>query len=166
MRKLTESLYLLAIVVWVGGMLAVGYLAAPVLFAELSDRVLAGNLAGKMFTWMARIGMACGGYILLFLMFRRGLGVFKSSVFWVALTMGGLVAASHFGIQPIMQHLKDSALPAEVMQSAFRDRFATWHGVSSVVYLIQSVLGLMLVLQGSGVRNQESGIKTKPRAAR
>jgi hypothetical protein len=163
MRKLFESLYLLAIVVWVGGMLAVGYLAAPVLFAELSDRILAGNLAGKMFTWTARIGLGCGGYILLFLMVRRGWPAFKSAVFWITLVMVALVAAGHFGVQPIIQQLKEAALPAEVMQSALRDRFATWHGISSVAYLIQSVLGVMLVQQGLGIRNE--GL-VKPRGAR
>jgi hypothetical protein len=33
------------------------------------------------------------------------------------------------------------------MQSIVRDRFAAWHGVSSVLYLIQSLLGLVLVLR-------------------
>ena len=56
-----------------------------------------------------------------------------------------LTAASHFGIAPIMQGLKDQAMPLAVMQSVFADRFARWHGVSSIVYLIQSALGLLLV---------------------
>jgi hypothetical protein len=33
------------------------------------------------------------------------------------------------------------------MQSLFRDRFAAWHGVSSVLYLIECVLGLSVVVQ-------------------
>ena len=36
-----------------GGLWAIGYLAAPVLFASLGDKMLAGMLAGKMFTWIA-----------------------------------------------------------------------------------------------------------------
>ena len=37
------------------------------------------------------------------------------------------------------------------MESVFRDRFSTWHGVASVLYVIESVLGLALVmLQGKG----------------
>lgn len=147
MRKFADSLYLIAIALWVGGMLAVGYLAAPVLFAELSDRILAGNLAGRMFTWVARIGLGCGAYILLFVLFRRGFSIFRSAVFWLVVFMMLLTAAGHFGVQPIMQHLKEDALPAGVMNSVLRDRFATWHGVSSVLYLIQSVLGLVLVLK-------------------
>ena len=37
-------------------------------------------------------------------------------------------------------------MPHEVMQSVLRDRFATWHGVASVLYLIECVLGLALVV--------------------
>ncbi len=32
------------------------------------------------------------------------------------------------------------------MESALRDRFATWHGVSSALYLVQSLLGIVLVV--------------------
>jgi len=40
-----------------------------------------------------------------------------------------------------------------VMESALRSRFMAWHGVSSIVYLIESLLGLWLVaLQGRGLR--------------
>jgi hypothetical protein len=56
-----------------------------------------------------------------------------------------LTVAGQFGVQPIMAGLKQQALPREVMESMFRDRFATWHGVASVLYLIESVLGVVLV---------------------
>jgi hypothetical protein len=44
-----------------------------------------------------------------------------------------------------MQALKDQAMPQAVMESVFADRFARWHGVSSILYLIQSALGLLLI---------------------
>jgi hypothetical protein len=56
-----------------------------------------------------------------------------------------LTLAQQFGISPVMQGLKDQALPKDVMSSLFRDRFQTWHGVSSIVYLMQTLLGLILV---------------------
>ena len=59
--------------------------------------------------------------------------------------MLALTLAGEFGVQPILASLKDQALPASVMESVFRDRFAAWHGVASVLYLIQSVLGMVLV---------------------
>ena len=60
--------------------------------------------------------------------------------------MALMAAASQFGIQPLMALLKADALPREVMESVLRDRFATWHGVSSILYLVQSVLGLWVVV--------------------
>jgi hypothetical protein len=45
-----------------------------------------------------------------------------------------------------MAQLKADALPREVMESVLRDRFATWHGISSILYLMQSMLGLWLVV--------------------
>lgn len=146
MRGLAESLYSLAIALWVGGMCAIGYLAAPVLFRHLSDRMLAGNLAGAMFTLVAYVGLACGAYLLLFLLFRKGWRVFQSGVFWIVLLMVAFTVAGHFGIQPILAKLKADALPRQVMETALRDRFATWHGVSSALYLVQSLLGLWLVV--------------------
>jgi hypothetical protein len=62
--------------------------------------------------------------------------------------MGGLVAVGQFGLQPLMVQLKADAWPRDVMESVLRDRFVAWHGVSSILYLLQSVLGLWLVLAG------------------
>ncbi|MCL4471886.1 MAG: DUF4149 domain-containing protein [Gammaproteobacteria bacterium] len=146
MKNLTDNLALIAITLWVGGLWAIGYLAAPVLFASLGDKMLAGMLAGKMFTWIAYIGMACGVYLLIHRLGVFGGAALKQGFFWAALVMLLLAAAGHFGIQPIMEGLKEQAFPKSVMESMFRDRFARWHGISSIVYLFESLLGLVLVL--------------------
>lgn len=149
MHKLSEALYLVAITLWVGGLWAIGYLAAPVLFASLGDRQLAGVVAGKLFALIGWIGLGGAVYLLVFLGSRWGGQVFKRAVFWLVLVMALLTAASQFGIQPLMAQLKADALPREVMESVLRDRFAAWHGVSSILYLVQSVLGLWLVVWSS-----------------
>lgn len=146
MRKLSEALYFSSITLWVGGMWAIGYLAAPVLFASLGDRQLAGMVAGKLFAWIGWVGLGSAVYLLLFLIFRAGAQVFRRAVFWLVLLMALLTLASQFGIQPLMAQLKADALPREVMQSVLRDRFVAWHGVSSILYLMQSLLGLWLVV--------------------
>lgn len=146
MRKLSEALYFSTITLWVGGMWAIGYLAAPVLFASMGDRQLAGMVAGKLFAGIGWIGLGCAVYLLFFLTFRAGIQVFRRAVFWLVLLMALLTLASQFGIQPLMAQLKADALPREVMQSVLRDRFAAWHGVSSILYLVQSLLGLWLVV--------------------
>lgn len=146
MRRLSEALYLLAIALWVGGMWAIGYLAAPVLFASLGDRQLAGVVAGKLFALIGWVGLVCTAWLVVFLAARWGGQVIKRTVFWLVVLMALMTAASQFGIQPLMVQLKLEAMPREVMESVLRDRFAAWHGISSILYLVQSLLGLWLVV--------------------
>ena len=151
MKNPAESLQEIAVTLWVGGLWITGYMVAPVLFASLPDRMLAGMLAGKMFAVISYIGMVCGSYLLVYRITRQGGSALKEGFFWAVLAMLLLTLAAHFGIQPIIEHLKEAALPRDVMQSVFKDRFRAWHGISSILYLIQSLLGLFLVLPGRRV---------------
>lgn len=146
MNRFGDKLAFIAITLWVGALWAIGYLAAPVLFSALADKSMAGMLAGKMFTIVAYIGMVCGFYLLIHRLAGFGSGALTQGFFWATLMMLLLAIAGHFGIQPILESLKSQALPKEVMESMFRDRFARWHGISSIVYLMQSLLGLVLVM--------------------
>ncbi|MCK9379546.1 MAG: DUF4149 domain-containing protein [Sulfuritalea sp.] len=146
MAKLASALYSIGVAVWVGSLLAIGLIAAPILFTQLADRSVAGSLAGAMFSVMAWVGLGCGAYLILFIVFGKGWRAIKSGVFWIVLLMIALTAAGHFGVQPILTQLQADALPRRVMESAMRDRFTTWHGVSSALYLLQSLLGIALVI--------------------
>lgn len=126
-------------------MWATGYVAAPLLFASLADKQLAGMLAGRLFDLMAWIAIVAAIYLLVYRVVRDGGAALKTLFFWAVALMLALTLVSHFGIQPLMQGLKDQAMPRAVMQSVFADRFSRWHGVSSILYLIQSALGLLLV---------------------
>ncbi len=149
MRSFADGLHAIALTLWIGGMWAVGLLVAPTLFYSMGDRVVAGSIAGKLFTLVAYIGIGCATYLLLFRVVRFGAAGLKHGRFWIVLTMLVLILAGQFGVQPVLVAIKDQALPAEVMESVFRDRFATWHGVASVLYLIECLLGVVLVwLQG------------------
>jgi uncharacterized membrane protein len=150
MKNFADGLASVFMVLWVGGLWAIGYIAAPTLFAELSDRQLAGNLAGELFKWIAWVGIVSGAYLLIFRLGRQGFQALKQAYFWIVLVMLLLTLGQHFGIQPVMQAIKDQAMPQAVMETAFRSRFAAWHGVSSVVYLIESLLGLILVWRYRG----------------
>ena len=153
MRRLSEALYLFAITLWVGGLWAIGYMAAPVLFASLGDRQLAGMVAGKLFALIGWVGLGCAAWLLIFLGSRGRGQVVKRAVFWLVVLMALMTSASQFGIQPLMAQLKLDAMPREVMESVLRDRFAAWHGISSILYLVQSLLGLWLVIwSGRGLK--------------
>jgi hypothetical protein len=146
MQRLFWALDRVVVTFWVGGLWVTGYVVAPLLFARLPSRQLAGTMAGTLFSWIAYLALGCALYALVYRLGRLGLGALKQPVFWVILLMAALAAAGQFGVQPILASLKDQALPREVMESVFRDRFAAWHGVSSILYLVESALGLVLVL--------------------
>lgn len=149
MNHWSDKLALIVITAWVGALWAIGYLVAPVLFTTLADKQLAGMLAGRMFTLMAYVGIASAIYLSIHRLVRFGVAALRQPFFWAVLLMFLLTLASHFGIQPIIAGLRAQALPAEVMQSIFADRFKTWHGVASIGYLAQSLLGILLVLKAS-----------------
>lgn len=146
MRRLADALCTVALTLWVGGLWTMGYLVAPTLFRSLSsDRPLAGQLAGPLFELIAWVGLGCAAYLLVFSLVRLGTAALRRWNFWLLLLMLLLTAVGLFGLQPLLAQLKADALPREVMESMLRDRFAAWHGVSSILYLVQSLLGLLLV---------------------
>ena len=137
-----------AITLWVGALWMTA-MTASVLFRTLPDRQLAGLVAGKLFTIVSIIGIVCGLWLLLQRLASDGLSALKQSLFWVLLIMWVLVLVGEFGIQPLLAQLKASALPNDVMQSVFASRFRTWHGVASIAYLAECLLGLWLVIKAS-----------------
>lgn len=146
MRRLADALHDVALTLWVGGLWVIGYLVAPTLFATLSsDRQTAGLLAGRLFESMGWVGLACAVYLLLFVLLRGGTTALRRWNFWLLVLMLLLTAVSLFGVQPLLAQLKADALPREVVESVLRNRFAAWHGVSSILYLVQTLLGLLLV---------------------
>lgn len=145
MKRYWNGVAGLFIVAWVGSLLALGAISAPILFSVLEDKQLAGLLAGKMFTAGAWVGIVAGIYLLIYSLMRDGGRAFKTWFFWLVLTMWLLTLAGHFGIQPILDNLKNQALPLAVMQSVFADRFSQWHGISRVLWIIQALLGVVLV---------------------
>ncbi len=139
-------LTLVIITLWVGALWATG-LSAYVIFDTLQDKQLAGGLAGKLFTIVSYIGMVSAFYLLIQRLLEYGIGALKQSFFLAVFVMLVLVLAGHFGIQPLLAQLKTDALPNDVMHSVFASRFSTWHGVASVAYLVECLLGLVLVLK-------------------
>lgn len=132
---------LLTAALWAGSLWAVGYLVAPTLFATLSDRVLAGTIAGAMFHAQAWLSIACAVVLLVLLLTGRNVEPPRRRLLLVlVLAMLLCTLVSHFGLQPLMAELRRAAGPAGVMESAAKGRFGMLHGVSSVIYLLQSVL--------------------------
>jgi len=146
MKNLSQYLAALLTTAWVGGLWAIGYLAVPVLFYAQPDRQLAGELAGQMFALIGYLGMGCGAFLLIQRIVVTGQAAMRQPLFWVIVVMLLITLAIQFGIQPVMADLKAQALPALVTNSQFAGQFRMLHGVSSIIYLIESLLGAFLVI--------------------
>ncbi|WP_175758927.1 DUF4149 domain-containing protein [Burkholderia cepacia] len=133
--------------VWVGSLLTIGYAVAPVLFKTL-ERMTAGSVAAQLFRIEAILGVVCGVLLLALSnqQVRRGSSEYRR-VRWVVAAMVVCVLVGYFALQPFMNALRVAAMDAgtDVANSPYASRFGMLHGVSSVFYLVESVLGLMLI---------------------
>jgi hypothetical protein len=147
MKKILPAIALTA---WVGGLWVTGYLAVPVLFHAQPDKQLAGMLAGEIFNAMGYVGLVCGAILLLHMSCAgKAASYWKDKTLWIIVAMLVIGLVIQFGLSPVMADLKIQAHPLDVMHSAFAERFKMLHGVSSILYLIESLLGLYLVTRST-----------------
>ena len=135
----------LLVTAWVGGMWMIGYIVVPTLFAMLDDRMLAGHIAGRLFSVIACIGAVTAVYLLGFMAQRQRRAAFRNTVFWVVAAMLVCVVAGYV-LQMEMAALKAGLGSMDVMESVQRGKFSVLHGISSVIYLVQSLLGAWLAV--------------------
>lgn len=140
MRFVTVSERIL-LTLWVGGLWSIGYMAIPTLFNVLDDHILAGSLASEMFHAISYIGLVCGILLLVSTISRAG----RVWQFWVIVVMLLLVAISEFVLQPMMHELKLIGL---IEGSEQLTTFRRYHGLSQVLYLVNSLMGLALIVFG------------------
>lgn len=147
LTALLPRLRIVLVTFWVGSLWTVGYLVAPVLFATLADRTLAGTLAGAVFRTQAWISLACGA-MLLALVWADKENLSRSLLIKLVIGMLACTLIGYFGLQPSMAELR--AIAAEsggIMDEAMRSRFGWLHGAASAIYLLQSLLAVGLVLK-------------------
>jgi hypothetical protein len=140
-RRLVET-------VWVGSLLTIGYVVAPTLFATLADSVLAGTIAGRLFRVEAWIGVVSAVILLgvaRFASHGQGDKMRRRSV-WLIGGMLLCVLVGYFALQPFMAELREAAAASGGMTGDLKVRFGLLHGISSTFYLVESILGLALVL--------------------
>jgi hypothetical protein len=148
MRNLAVPLRILLATLWVGNIWAIGYVAAPTLFATLTDRVLAGTIAARLFELEAMVSLACGFTLLAMLLRRESMPApARSTCLRLTLLMLACTLVGHYGLQPLMAELREIAGPSGVMASEGRERFGMLHGIAAVLHLVQSLAGVWLVLR-------------------
>jgi len=122
-------------------------IVAKVLFDKIPTAFLAGVVAGQLFHYLSYFSIGMSVLIFFHLFKYHGWSAIKSSQFWLILFIAVIVLINFFGIQPTLEALKINAQPKEVMESIFADRFSMWHGISSISFLIQTILVTVLMLR-------------------
>ncbi|MBU3575789.1 DUF4149 domain-containing protein [Polynucleobacter sp. UK-Mo-2m-Kol15] len=143
-----QRLFILIAGLWVGSLLTVGYLVAPAIFSTMTDRQAAGMVAGSIFRLEAYLSLiVCIGLMVLAnLLVNRGLNQFRF-IRWLLLAMLLCSVAAAFIFIPWMNALRDDALlqGMPVMLSPSATLFGRLHGASSILFMLQSLLGIFLV---------------------
>ncbi|MFV1922684.1 MAG: DUF4149 domain-containing protein [Methylotenera sp.] len=140
-----RKLALILLTLWIGSLWMTG-LSANILFKTIEDTQLAGQVAGHLFAAVSYIGLLSGGFLLMQLILENGTNSFKQYDVWIVVVMVILILVGFFGIQSHLAQLKADAYPQNVMQSKYAAEFSAWHGVSGVIYLVECLLGGVLVL--------------------
>jgi hypothetical protein len=138
---------LLLAALWAGSVWAVSYLAAPSAFAVL-DSTRAGNVVGTMLTRSAWLAIVLAVLLALLVVRAPDLDVRRKR--WLYGAIGGMLACSlvvYLGLQPMMAAIRETAGPAGVRASPQWGTFAALHGVSQLLYLVESILGAVLVVK-------------------
>ncbi len=147
MSAVPHRVFRLLTVIWVGSLLTIGYAVAPVLFMSL-ERIAAGDVAAQLFRIEGVLGVVCCVLLLGLanVLIRRGNDVYRQ-LRWLVAGMLVCVLLGYFALEPFMNAIRIAALAAgtDVAHSPDATRFGVLHGVSSLFYLIESLLAVALV---------------------
>jgi hypothetical protein len=138
---------LLLAALWAGSVWAVSYLAAPSAFAVL-DSTGAGNVVAVMLTRSAWLAVAVAVLLALLVARSADLDVRRRRLLYML--VAGMLMCSlvvYLGLQPAMAAIRAAAGPAGVKASAQYGTFMALHGVSQALYLLESILGAVLVVK-------------------
>lgn len=149
MKKWFDSLSAIVSSFWIGGLWITG-LWAYVIFKTSADQQAAGDLVAQIFNIMTHIGIYAGVFLLCMRFFKNGFQALNQTYFWAIVAILSLVIAEIYGIKPQIEEVRRAAGGVDVMSSPYADSFKMWHAVASVVYMVECVLGVVVVTKRLG----------------
>lgn len=110
--------------IWWGSLTTVGFFVVPMLFAHLPSPVMAGTMAGKLFSAQTGISVVCGLILLAFFRSNTPLAPVEVGQSATLFVVAGVLLALlvEFGVSP---HI------------IARDNLALWHRVGTGMYVVQ-----------------------------
>ena len=144
----TQRIFSLLSGLWVGSFITIGFLVVPVLFSGLGDRQVAGVIAATLFKSTAYIGVLISVILMVMANYLVRLGKSQYRIIrWLLLGLLACTIGAAFILIPWMNSLRDQALylGLSVRESTNATLFGRLHGVSSALFMFQSLLGILLV---------------------
>lgn len=120
----------------------IGVVVAPALFSNL-DKAVAGMVAGKLFHAIGWIGIVAGVFLLIWWIWNEGARAFQGAKLWLIVGMLLCTLINQFAIFPLIAEIKPAV--SNAAEGMFGGGLAQWHTISSLIYLLQSVLGLIYI---------------------
>lgn len=136
----------IAMTFWVGGTLTIGSIIVPLLFKNL-DEVSAATLAGQIFNINAYIGMFALFFALLEVCIDYKWQIFHLRRFWYIIVMELILFINYFAVFPIIVKLRAGLVDMTTRVFRHSQEFSLWHSVSSILFLISCLLGVLYLLE-------------------
>ena len=145
---LFRYLYLLSLVLWIGGIVFFSFLASPSIFKVL-PREQAGQVVGDIFPKYHLLGYVACAIALGSLVGLRQLGIAQSvrTAMIFLVVMGGIQVTMGTVVGPMVVEARDAvkAAPPGPEKDRLEKRFRRLHGVSMLLNLALLMLGLVLL---------------------
>jgi hypothetical protein len=147
MPAMASRARLLVAALWAGSLWTIGYVVAPTLFLSLHDNVQAGTIVGFLLRSEAWLAIGCAIVLYVLVRFSSIEPARKRTLSLVIVAMLACALVIYVGLQPMMAKLKEAAGAAGLAGTPQGRQFGILHGVSQLVYLVESVLGGVLLVK-------------------
>jgi Domain of unknown function (DUF4149) len=140
---------LLAVAVWLGGLLVLGAIAAPSTFEVTAarpvanDRVVAGAIFGEMLRRFHTLTYVCGGVLLASIVGRKVLGP-TPRPFAIRAGIACLMLATTL-FSGLVVSLEIERVQQAPLVDSYRATFGRLHGLSMALQLVPIVGGLLMI---------------------
>ncbi len=127
-----ERLPVFAAALWWGSLSAIGFMVVPMLFANLGNPTVAGNMAAKLFAAQTWVSVGCCLALLVLSRRRHSEQLEGWAKNGLMLVIGGMLLALlvQYGVSP---------------RIVARQNLKLWHSVGTVMYIVQWLCAGMLL---------------------
>ncbi|MBA2961298.1 MULTISPECIES: DUF4149 domain-containing protein [Ramlibacter] len=132
-----HRLPVLAAALWWGSLSAIGFLAVPLLFANLPTPALAGQTAARLFSAQTWVSLGCGVVVLMASRQRGEAPRMDWARGALGFTLAGLLLAllAEFAVAP---------------RIVARENLRLWHGAGTAMFALQWACALVVLWKATG----------------